>query len=105
MPVPVIVRRIRAYFSPASPFKSGDDLHLSNTVSDAPLTATMAAMGAGLEMMMTGARLADDPGWSVQMRDLVAIVWTAVAEYACTGLGGATVVAPASGADPLPLPA
>ena len=104
MPVPVIVRRIRAYFSPGSPYKDSDDLHLSNTDSGSPRTSTMAAMGAGLIMMMMGRRLANDPGWSTQMRDLVGIVWNTIAEYACTGLGGATVVAPASGSDPLPEP-
>lgn len=105
MPVPVIVRRIRSYFGASSPFKDGDDLHLSNSVSGTPMTATMASLGAGLIMMMTGQRLADNPAWNTQMRDLVGIVWDAIAEYACTGLGGATVVAPVTSADPLPSPA
>lgn len=88
----------------SSPFKAGDDLHLSNSTSGSPLTATMAALGAGLIMMMRGARLTDDPGWSAQMRDLVGIVWRAIAEFECTGLGGGTVVVPVTSSNPLSAP-
>lgn len=88
-----------------SPYKDGDDLHLSNLVSDAPRTSAMAAMGAGLRMMMLGARLPDDPTWSTQMRELVALVWAALAEYAFTGLGGSVNVTPTPGQNPLPSPA
>lgn len=65
----------------------------------------MAAMGAGLRMMMLGARLPDDPTWSTQMRELVGLVWAALAEYAFTGLGGSVNVTPTPGQNPLPSPA
>lgn len=102
MPVPIIVARFRARFAPQTIYSDG--LHLRGPTDAAP-NKSMDAMGVGLRMMMTGARVADDPGWTVEMRDQVAIVWDTIAEFACTGLGGGAIVTgDFGGADPLAAP-
>lgn len=102
MPVPIIVASFRAYFSPQSIYSDG--LHLRGSGDTTP-NQHMGALGVGLEMMMTGTRPADDAGWDAEMRAQVGIVWTALSEYACAGLGGAVTVEPITATDPLPNPA
>jgi hypothetical protein len=101
MPVPVIVAGFRAMFAPQSIYSDG--LHLRGS-NDAAPNKHMDALAVGLVMMMTGARPANDPAWTSEMIAQVDIVWTAIRDHACTGLGGSVVIEPTTAADPLPSP-
>ena len=102
MPVPAIVAGFRAMFAPQSIYSDG--LHLRGS-NDAEPNKHMDALAVGLDMMMTGTRPANDPSWTAEMIAQVDIVWAAIRDYACTGLGGAITVTPTPvSADPLPDP-
>ena len=102
MPIPAIVAGFRAMFAPQSIYSDG--LHLRGS-NDAEPNKHMDALAAGLDMMMTGTRPANDPSWTAEMIAQVDIVWAAIRDYACTGLGGAITVTPTPvSADPLPDP-
>lgn len=102
IPVPVMVRAMIDRFAPSSIYADG--LHLKTDVYGVP-NQMNNAMGQMIRMFLTGTRPDNDPGWNQELRDLVEIAWGLVRDYACTGLGGTTVVAPYPvAADPLPDP-
>ena len=102
IPRPVFVRGMIAKFAPASIYADG--LHLKTSAYPTP-NQMNNALGQMVRMFLTGARPANDPGWNAELIGLVDDAWAVLQGHACTGLGGATVVAPYPVAsDPLPDP-
>ena len=99
-PTPILARQLEAYYAPTSIWRDG--LHMV----DPPVPGMRAIRGMGLMVhsMLTGARYA---GAAIDAEDgvMADMAWAVVRDYACTGLGGATVIAPYPLAtDPLPSP-
>ena len=70
-----------------------------------PGMRALRGMGLMIHSALTGARYAGAP---VDAEDTVMadMAWAVVRDYACTGLGGSTVIAPyPMSSDPLPNPA
>ena len=99
-PTPILARQLEAYYAPTSIWRDG--LHMV----DPPVPGMRAIRGMGLMVhsMLTGARYA---GAAIDAEDgvMADMAWAVVRDYACTGLGGATVIAPYPlPTDPLPSP-
>lgn len=70
-----------------------------------PANRTNDALAQMIRMVLTGARVADDPAWDAEMLSLVETAWLLVRDHACTGLGGPVQIEPwPITGDPLPAP-
>lgn len=103
MPTAILLRRIIAYYAPQVVYR--DLIHLKQPGGgDGMPDQAGNGVAYGIYAILTG-QPAPETAMTAEQIALNAIAWSTIRDYACTGLGGHTVIAPhAPAADPLPAP-